>query len=172
MEEKKSNGLVVVVALLCLLVGGVGGYFISTNYFNKNEANNQSNTANKNITTNENQTTIEDNTQSQCKYEKLKDPKYLSNSEKDELVKIATNNIKDLDADYSSVEFFWKSDYLYEIRFNYDKCVGKDDCDIMIDVLFWKENNAWKYKSYKPFDYAPEDQVANEKADEIENVCK
>lgn len=48
MEEKKSNGLVVVVALLCLLVGGVGGYFISFSYLNKNEANNQSNTSNEN----------------------------------------------------------------------------------------------------------------------------
>ena len=37
MDEKKSNGSLVVVALLCLLIGGVGGYFITTNYLNKHD---------------------------------------------------------------------------------------------------------------------------------------
>lgn len=46
MEEKKNSGLLVVVAILCLLIGGVVGYFISNNYMKTNEANNKINTQN------------------------------------------------------------------------------------------------------------------------------
>lgn len=35
MEEKKSNGLLVVIAVLFLIIGGVGGYFISTSFLNE-----------------------------------------------------------------------------------------------------------------------------------------
>ena len=53
MEEKKGNGLLVVIALLCLLIGGVGGYFVTTNFLNKNEVNNESNTSNEDKTSTE-----------------------------------------------------------------------------------------------------------------------
>lgn len=55
MEEKKGNGLLVVVSVLVFLIGGAVGYFVSTNFLNKNDANN-SNASNTNMTTNENDT--------------------------------------------------------------------------------------------------------------------
>ncbi len=51
MEEKKSNGLVVVAIILSLIIGGIGGYFLTTNFLSKNEINNESNTSNENKTT-------------------------------------------------------------------------------------------------------------------------
>ena len=58
MEEKKSSGAVVVVAILCLLIGCAGGYFIATNLNNGSEVKENKEAVEKTVDTEEAKTLV------------------------------------------------------------------------------------------------------------------
>ena len=143
MEEKKNTGVVVVlIALFCLLIGGVGGYFVSTNFWSKNESNNQNNTSNENTTNNQNQTTVEDNTQSKCRYQKLKDASLLTGKEKKEIFEYVENSTQLI---ISPVDYTIKTldEYSYLFSF-YIQYGPEEEAPPISSVIIYKENGKWK----------------------------
>ena len=142
MEDKKSSGAVVVIAILCLLIGFAAGCFISTNYLNKKENNNQNNTS-------KGSDSKSDNTEEKkCKYEKLKDPALLTDDEKNQI--------------YSQIDYIISpetkkitksDDYTYLVSFEYQDADATGSTAMF--VTFWKENGAWKHGDYLGSGFLP-----------------
>ena len=141
MEEKKSSGLVVVVvAILFLLIGLAGGYYISTNFLNKNNVNNESNTSN--TSNNQNQTIVEDNTQSKCKYQKLKDVSLLTDKEKEEIFDYVENSTQLI---ISPVDYTIKTFDEYSYLFSFYVQNGpEEEAPPISSVIIYKENGKWE----------------------------
>ncbi len=103
-----------------------------------------------------------------CKYSKVKDIQSLSDSEKDELIALVTNNKQDLDENYP-VDIELIGSYVYEIRYD-SNCGGKSGtCASATFAIVWKENNEWKYEKYGS-GYTKS--IGIQKNTEIENSCK
>lgn len=118
MKEKKSNGLLVVVAILCLLIGLVGGYFLfGKEVLNANNKDDEQTIAND---------------MKKCKYNKLKSTSELTNSEIDEILKLVNR---------SSAEIVSVDEYMYEVYSEvFD--VGPD-VEKSFYTTVWKENGQW-----------------------------
>lgn len=148
MEEKKSGGLLVVVALLCLLIGGVGGYFVSVNYLNKGKNNNVSVSPNVNITTKQNDT-------NKVNVYSVTDPKVsnlIKNITYDSvMIECSENNIwyyaKDTSVKVSDIDSSMAFTMVSEYNdLNNDKKIGLDEIEKEIQKILGKD---YKFDSTK-----------------------
>ena len=137
MEEKKSSGAVVVVAILCLLIGCAGGYFIAERMSSK-----------EGILYDTQCPACDTAEQKKCKYEKLKDPTLLTDDEKNQIFSQIDYIISP-----ETKKITKSDDYTYLVSFDYQDADAEGATTTF--VTFWKENGVWKRGDYYGSGYEP-----------------